>query len=362
MNGTLRMGNKAILADVLTEGIECPQVISPEEPACLVIDGQALVVAVGKPENAVTFGDFANRYASAVLMAGSNYQRIDVVFDRYREETIKSSTRRRIIEGRDVPLPKSWANFLSFPDNKADIANFLSEELLLHAPEDKELVVAGGSTDELEVRSSKATTDLHELSASHEEADTRLVLHAIHCPFNTVVVSSRDIDVLLLLIYHFTSVQCQRLWIMTGTSKKRRYVPIHHVHKNLLTESVTSLLAYHAITGCDTTSYMANHTKRTAWKVYMSNHELLKNVGVGILTEEAIKLAEAFVCKIYQLQGTQSVDKGRHLLFAKTGKPEALPQTSNALRFHLYRVHYQTMVWRQANCPLPDLPSPTEMG
>jgi len=95
MNGTLHTENKAILADVFTEGIECPQVISPEEPACLVIDGQALVVALGKPENAVTFGDFANRYASAVVMAGSNYQLIDVVFDRYREETIKSSTRIR---------------------------------------------------------------------------------------------------------------------------------------------------------------------------------------------------------------------------------------------------------------------------
>jgi len=69
-------------------------------------------VALGKPENTVTFGDFANRYASAVLMASSNYQRIDVVFDRYREDTIKSSTRirrsktsrpiRRIIVGRDV--------------------------------------------------------------------------------------------------------------------------------------------------------------------------------------------------------------------------------------------------------------------
>jgi len=92
------------------------------------------------------------------------------------------------------------------------------------------------------------------------------------------------------------------------------------------------------------------------------HHELLKKVGIGLLTEEAITLAEAFVCKIYKLQRTQSVDKGRQLLFAKTGKPEALPPTRNDLRFPLYRVHYQTMVWRQANCPLPDLPSPTEMG
>ncbi|KAK6185234.1 hypothetical protein SNE40_007510 [Patella caerulea] len=67
INGTLRTGNKAIIADVLTEGIECPQVISPEVSGCLVIDGQALVVALGKPENTVTFGDLADRYMRAVL-------------------------------------------------------------------------------------------------------------------------------------------------------------------------------------------------------------------------------------------------------------------------------------------------------
>ena len=58
----------------------------------LVINGQALLVAMGKPNNAVTFGDLADTY---VLKVGSKYQRIDVVFDRYREETIKGTTRKR---------------------------------------------------------------------------------------------------------------------------------------------------------------------------------------------------------------------------------------------------------------------------
>ena len=47
-----------------------------------------------------------------VLAAGSEYHRIDVVVDRYRDETIKGTTRtrcskaartiRRLVEGRDV--------------------------------------------------------------------------------------------------------------------------------------------------------------------------------------------------------------------------------------------------------------------
>ena len=68
--------------------------------------------------------------------------------------------------GRDVPLSKKLANFLSLPNNKADFANLLSEELCSQAPADKEIVVAGGFREEREVRSSNTTTDLTKLSLS----------------------------------------------------------------------------------------------------------------------------------------------------------------------------------------------------
>ena len=46
-------------------------------------------------------------------------------------------TIRRCIDGRYVPLKRNWSNFLSFADNKADVAHFLSEELCSQAPVDK---------------------------------------------------------------------------------------------------------------------------------------------------------------------------------------------------------------------------------
>ena len=46
------------------------------------------------------------------------------------------------------------------------------------------------------------------LKSTHEEDDTGLVLHAVHSQFHTVVMSSRDTDVLLLLVSHFQSMQC----------------------------------------------------------------------------------------------------------------------------------------------------------
>ena len=95
----------------------------------------------------MTFGDRADTYVKTALKAGSAYHRIDVVFDRYRDGTIKGTTRTRrskaarpirwLVEGRDVPLAKNWSNFLSLADNKADLAHFLSEELCSQVPVDK---------------------------------------------------------------------------------------------------------------------------------------------------------------------------------------------------------------------------------
>ncbi|KAG7500299.1 hypothetical protein JOB18_016414 [Solea senegalensis] len=74
MNGTLRTGNKSVLVNKLTEDIVCPEAIElPDMSSCLIIDGQALVVALGKPDKAVTFGDLADTFVRAVLKAGCYY-------------------------------------------------------------------------------------------------------------------------------------------------------------------------------------------------------------------------------------------------------------------------------------------------
>ncbi len=90
---------------------------------------------------------------------------------------------KRHIDGREVPLPKNWINFISFPGNKVDLANCVVKHRMV--------VVAAGFTE-------KTTTN--------EEADTRLLLRAVHSQFNTVVVSSRDTDVLVLRVANFPSV------------------------------------------------------------------------------------------------------------------------------------------------------------
>ena len=72
MNGTLRTGNKSELANVVTEDIDCPETIQLHATSSFpIIDEQTLVVALGKPDAAATFGDLADTYVKTVLKAGS---------------------------------------------------------------------------------------------------------------------------------------------------------------------------------------------------------------------------------------------------------------------------------------------------
>lgn len=86
VNGQHRTGSKAILVKMLTADISCPNHLEArdlQDEPMLVIDGQALVIAIGKPQAAKTFGDLADVFVESILQSGAQFQRIDVLFDRY---------------------------------------------------------------------------------------------------------------------------------------------------------------------------------------------------------------------------------------------------------------------------------------
>ena len=81
-----------------------------------------------------------------------------------------------------------------------------------------------------------------DLFSNHKEADTRMLLHAIHADarFSDMNVKGRiinkppDTDVLLLCIHFFPSMRnTKELWFKTGTVTRtkdgRRYLPVHDI-------------------------------------------------------------------------------------------------------------------------------------
>ena len=73
--------------------------------------------------------------------------------------------------------------------------------------------------------------DLRGLASNHKEADTRIVSHARDATvrgYSQVNVLCCDTDVLILLLAHRQNL-CQDIWMFSGTSKRKRYIPVHKI-------------------------------------------------------------------------------------------------------------------------------------
>ena len=113
-----------------------------------------------------------------------NATRLDLVWDRYVEDSLKGTARAKRGKGvrqrvvAEGVIPKNWQSFLRVNSNKTELFSFLTKALMLAFNQDgKQLVI----TDDGSVLSKPPLLDPDSLSpCTHEEADTRLLLHANH--------------------------------------------------------------------------------------------------------------------------------------------------------------------------------------
>ena len=153
---------------------------------------------------------------------------------------------------------KSWKNFLALPCNKTEIVKFLVS--FWKKPECTaklgQRVLYVTQEEECWELTSSSIDIVPELRCSHEEADTRIILHAKHTesPF---IVHADDTDVLLLLVGHSNSLN-RVVYMKMGRGLKTRIVPINLIIDKLSKEVqpvttaddfVESLIGLHAFTG-----------------------------------------------------------------------------------------------------------------
>ena len=125
--GELRKTSKATLLhllekDVIPEG-------SIEGQTVTILDGMALVQKL--KTSGKTFGDLSQDLVDIVLRLGRDSSRIDLVFDVYRDKSIKNAERTRRTSGsltyqmlKSTQPVKQWTNFLSSSENKRELIKF----------------------------------------------------------------------------------------------------------------------------------------------------------------------------------------------------------------------------------------------
>ncbi len=123
---------------------------------------------------------------------------------------------------------------------------------------------------------------------------------------------------------------------------------------SVLGDKSLQLLAVHAITGCDTVSYLFGKGKVSAVSTMMKNDTDLHVLGdPDASTQQVISAGHEFISMLYQSKHYPiTMIRLRYEIFISrkdTPKIKCLPPTDIALVKHIERAHLQTMIWKSAD-------------
>ena len=270
VSGSLLKTAKSKLADILERESGNPHVDITDIPNdnALVVDAMAVVQCL--KGNWKTFGDFADSVFNFLMKLARDCRalRLDFVADRYPALSIKNTERARRatqgvqrvhIYGQEQNIPKQWKKFLSSGENKESLLEFFIKHwksykscqfayvsVLYATSKDKCYTYHPNRNGNDPVR----TESFPPLDSNHEEADTRLLLHAKHAAstYDTVIIRSPDTDVLVLCTAMQQLIE-KDVYMMTGSGKKFRCIHVNTICKELGDNICKCLLGFHAFSG-----------------------------------------------------------------------------------------------------------------
>ena len=372
--GRIRSGDKSILVKCLET--TTPSLNLPPDVDAIILEGSVLVNQL-KPGLSSKFSDYAkNVFLPYVKRKLQNTSRVDVVWDKYVPNSLKTATRdkrgkgiRRRVEP-DSRVPGNWEAFLRIDENKTELFKYLAEEIINIDSADKQVITTYGEKVLMKIEQNSELLE----PCNHEEADTRLFVHAADASNQRkkrVMICTVDTDVVVIALAMFDRLDLDELWISYGVGKHLRYLPIHTMHANLGPEKSKAILMFHPMTGCDQVSFLAGRSKKTSWDTWQKFEDItsilerLSNAPSKSVVDEMLPDIERFIILIFDRTSTcTKVDQCRQNLFTKKGRSiENIPPTCAALYQHIIRSVYQAgYVWNQATRPQQILPSPTDWG
>lgn len=313
-----------------------------------------------------------------VQVCSRKYERTDIVFDTYRELSLKKDARTNRGKGirrRVTPItkaPRNWKAFLREGENKTEHFMFLADMI----SEADSLVNTVVVTKEEDVVSNKAIPpDI--TPCIHEEADTRIFVHTISVTLQwikSVIVKANDTDVVVIAVAVMPCLHdlgLDFMWVTFGNGAKVRWIPVHELVNAIGLLRSSAILFFHAFTGCDTISAFRGKGKKSAWQTWNVCDDEVSHTFAALsqvpseVSDHNLCILEKFVVAMYDRSSTTTTvnDARLDILARKQRSYQAIPPTRASLQKHAQRAAYQAgLIWGQATDPNPDLPNPEQWG
>ena len=235
-------------------------------------------MAVVFKEEKGTFDDFCVAVLRNIKHQAESVHaiRIDIVADLYDPLSIKTPTRETrgnaaadSFTGSTL-MPTDMNEFTKNSENKTILNSLIATHAL--QPEtwawDHEVVVTDGTT----IKSSRdGEKEIFTwIQATHEEADNRMLIHIIdmlECGITDIMVRATDTDVIIILLSFMIQFENQhedvKITVDFGNRDSRRMIDLNKSYENFENNHATTLALpiFHALTGCDSTSFFMAKVK-----------------------------------------------------------------------------------------------------
>ena len=354
------------------------------QPSVIVVDVyvSAVLWTINWPTKG-TVHTFVNEFK--IWVANKlNSADVHLVLDRYYDYSTKSSTRvaragktapSRVHKlSAKTPLPTRDA-VLKCVANKVQLNRLILELIMNHqefldnVTSDYRLFMTGVEPVPTVVHRGRKRAEL-QLYSTHEEADIRLVMHALWSYEREearVCVISDDTDVFALLCYHYHKSGSSAPLMMKPSVHGRVCVDIPatvNKHPTLIPQ----VLAIHAISGCDTVAASYGIGKSTA--VTTSNKGFVMD-SLGVIDAPWVdveKEATKFMVAAYGGLGVTMSECRKRLWAQKTAKSSGAPKlcslapTTEAFMQNTKRAHFQVAQWYAALDSDPPPLDPRDYG
>jgi hypothetical protein len=341
-DGGLRKTNKSMLAKQLRKNTSAV-LDQPSGPLHHVIDGGSLLHRVVWIPSG-TFFDVVQQYIEYIRRHYG--YKCTIVFDGYcNGPSVKDSEHMRRakkscpdIDVREHnPVYSNQSAFLMNSANKQAFVFMLARHLQMQN---------------------------YDVQHAVDDADTLIVRVAIELATkqeSTVVVVADDTDVLVLLLYHFSN-EMSDIYMMSEMARKRTarvaLSSVRSIRNDIGERAARQLLVIHAISGCDSTSALYGHGKAGVFRTVINKQDsIVQTCIIESSTSTHAEVVEAGMKLMVTIYGgkseTDSLNSLRYAAYMnqlatckRQPNPERLPPTNDAAKYHLFRVHIQTVQWK----------------
>ena len=330
--GDMRKGNKAVLIHNLA--VFSTGSLGPVEAE--IIDGNEAIYHTSWSRN-TTLKNFAENFVNSFDNIHDTY----VIFDRYDKQSIKCHERIRRAKG-NKPREYMLNSNTELP----------ARDIFMKSDENKRKLIQYMCNTNITNPHLRLIGD--DCIYGHEEADVKIICYLLEMLSQRkhIQIRADDTDIFVLLVFFVW--HCKSATQVSMKKYSGKVIDINATASKLGNKCY-DLLAVHALSGCDTTSYPFGKGKVSAIKMLVKL-DLKLDVFIDPESQEEdwMKAGKNFLSYLYYGKTVESLSKLRYTLFTMKKDPpkiKSLPPTDESAHEHIKRARLQVLIWRAADHP-----------